>query len=180
MIRETTEEFSMADRPGMKVGEREHHVQRDMLNVGSPAPDFELTGTDFKPHRLSDYEGKVKILSVVPSISTSVCAAQTRRFNEEAANLSDDIVVLTISADFPLALKSFCGNEGIDRTETLSTYRDMKFADDYGVHDTDWRMCQRSVFVLDGDNVIRHAEYVPVMGQEVDFDAALAKARELV
>ena len=170
----------MADRPGMKVGEKEHHVQYDMLQVGTPAPDFELTGTDFKTRRLSDYDGKVKILSVIPSIATGVCATQTRRFNEEAANLSDDIVVLTISADFPLALKSFCGNEGIDRTETLSTYRDMNFADDYGVHDTDWRMCQRSVFVLDRDNAIRHTQYMPVMGHEVDFDAALNKAKELV
>ena len=170
----------MADRPGMMVGDSEHHIQYDMLEVGAKAPDFTLTGTNFRDYSLSDYDGKVKILSVLPSISTGVCAAQTRRFNQEAANLSDDIVVLTVSADFPLALKSFCGNEGIDRTYTVSTYRDMKFADDYGVHDTNYRMCQRSVFVLDKDNVVRYTEYVPVMGQEVDFDSALDKARELV
>jgi thiol peroxidase len=163
----------------MKVGDKEHHVQGPMLNVGDKAPDFTLTANDRSTRSLADYVGKVKILSVVPSIDTSVCSAQTHRFNEAAAGLSNDVVVLTISADTPFALKRYCGNEGISRTETLSTFMDMKFADDYGVHDTDWRVCQRSVFVLDRDNVIRHAEYVPVIGHEVDFDAALAKAREL-
>jgi thiol peroxidase len=109
-----------------------------------------------------------------------VCSAQTRRFNQEAASLGDQFVVLTVSADLPFALRRYCENEGIDRTETLSTYRDMKFADDYGVHDTDWRVCQRALFVLDRDNVVQFAEYVPVIGSEVNFDAALAKARELI
>lgn len=170
----------MNNRPGMKVGDREHHVQGPMLSVGDKAPDFVLVANDRSTRSLSSYQGKVKILSVIPSIDTSVCSAQTRRFNQEAAVLGDDVVVLTISADTPFALRRYCGNEGIDKTETLSTFMDMKFADDYGVHDTEWRQCQRSVFVLDKNNVVQHAEYVPVMGQEVNFDAALARARELV
>lgn len=167
-------------RPGMMVGPVEHTVQNDMLNVGDKAPDFTLATTGWQAKSLADFDGKVKILSVVPSVDTSVCSAQTHRFNNEAAQLGEDIVVLTISADLPPALKRYCANEGIERTETLSTYKDMKFADDYGVHDIDWRVCQRAVFVLDKDNVIRHAEYVPVIGDEVDFEAALNKARELV
>lgn len=170
----------MGDRPGMKVGDKEHHVQGPMLTVGSKAPDFMLLANDRSLRTLANYAGKVKVLSVVPSIDTGVCSAQTHRFNKEAASLSDEIVVLTISADTTFALRRYCGNEGIERTETLSTYMDMKFADDYGVHDTDWRACQRSVFVLDKDNIIRYVEYMPVIGQEVNFDAALAKARELV
>lgn len=167
-------------RPGMMVGDNEHTVQHDMLEVGTPAPDFALVATDLTMRSLASYEGRVKIISVVPSVDTGVCSAQTRRFNEEAAGLGDSIAVLTVSADTPFALKRYCGNEGIENSETLTTYRDMKFADDYGVHDVDWRVCQRSVFVLDKDNVVQHAEYVPVIGQEVDFDAALAKARSLV
>lgn len=165
-------------RKGMMVGDSEHRIQNDMLQVGAPAPDFALIANDLSSKSLADYAGKVKVISVVPSIDTGVCSEQTRRFNQEAAALGD-AVVLTVSVDLPFALGRFCGSEGIDNTETLSTHRDMKFADDYGVHDTDWRICQRAVFVLDRDNVVQHAEYVPVIGDEVDFDAALAKARQL-
>lgn len=165
-------------RKGMMVGDSEHRIQNDMLEVGAPAPDFDLIANDLSSKTLNDYAGKVKVISVIPSIDTGVCSDQTRRFNQEAAALSD-AVVLTVSVDLPFALGRFCGSEGIDNSETLSTHRDMKFADDYGVHDTDWRICQRAVFVLDRDNVVQHAEYVPVIGDEVNFDAALAKAREL-
>jgi thiol peroxidase len=169
----------MSGRPGMVVRGKEHPVQGPMLAVGSKAPDFELTDNDWAVRKLSDYAGKVKILSVVPSLETSVCSAQTRRFNQEAAALSDKIVILTISADLPFTQKRWCGAEGIENVETLSSHRDMKFSDDYGVHDTEWRLNQRAVFVLDANDVIQLAEYIPVMGNEVDFDAALAKAREL-
>ena len=165
-------------RKGMMVGDNEHTIQNDMLQVGAPAPDFALIANDLSSKSLADYAGKVKVISVIPSIDTGVCSDQTRRFNQEAAGLSDT-VVLTVSVDLPFALGRFCGNEGIDNTETLSTHRDMQFADDYGVHDTDWRICQRAVFVLDRDNVLQHAEYIPVIGDEVNFDAALAKARQL-
>ncbi|GAB4508947.1 MAG: thiol peroxidase [Anaerolineae bacterium] len=170
----------MSNRPGMMVGPKEHKVQYDMLAVGATAPDFTLTDTRWNARHLSDFDGKVKVLSVVPSVDTSVCSAQTHRFNNEAAQLSEEIVVLTISADLPPALKRYCANEGIDRTETLSSYKDMKFADDYGVHDLDWRVCQRALFVLDKNNVIQYAEYVPVIGNEVNFEAALTIARGLV
>lgn len=170
----------MADRPGMKVGPNEHPVIGPMLEIGKSAPYFILIATDLSERKLEDYAGKVKVISVVPSVDTSVCSAQTQRFNEEAANLGEDIAVLTVSADLPFALKRYCGNQGIENTETLSTYRDMQFAEDYGVYDTAWRVCQRAVFVLDQDNVIQHAEYVDVIGDEVDFEAALAKAKSLV
>lgn len=165
-------------RKGMMVGDNEHHVQNEMLATGSTAPDFNLIANDLSSRSLADYAGQVKVISVVPSIDTGVCAMQTRRFNEEAGGLNDT-VVLTVSADMPFALGRFCGAEGIENTETLTTQRDMQFADDYGVHDTEWRICQRAVFVLDRDNVVRHAEYVPVIGDEVDYDAALAAARSL-
>lgn len=165
-------------RRGMMVGDNEHKIQNAMLEVGAQAPDFTLIANDLSEKSLSDYADKVKVISVVPSVDTGVCSAQTRRFNEEAAGL-EDTVVLTVSADMPFALGRFCGSEGIENTETLSTHRDMKFADDYGVHDTDWRICQRAVFVLDRDDIVRHAEYIEVIGDEVDFESALAKAKTL-
>ncbi len=165
-------------RKGLMVGDSEHHVQKEMLAIGAAAPDFSLVANDLSSKSLADYAGKVKVISVIPSIDTGVCADQTRRFNTEAAAL-EDTVVLTVSADMPFALGRFCGSEGIDNTETLSTQRDMQFADDYGVHDTDWRICQRAVFVIDRENVVQHAEYVPIIGNEVDYAAALAKAKEL-
>jgi thiol peroxidase len=149
-----------------------------VLEVHETAPDFELIANNFSVRTLKDYEGKIKILSVVPSLDTPVCSAQTRRFNQEAANLGEDVIVLTISADLPFAQKRWCGAEGIDRVETLSTYKDMKFSDDYGVHDLDWRVNQRAVFVLDKENHIVHAEYVPVLGQEVNFEAALNAVKQ--
>ncbi len=164
----------------MMVGQVEHLVKGDMLTVGQKAPDFTLLANDRSTRTLKDYAGKVIIISTIPSIDTGVCSAQTRRFNQEAASLGDDIVVLTVSADLPFALKRYCGAEGIDKTETLSTYMDMKFAEDYGVYDIDWRVCQRAVFVIDKAGIIQHAEYVPVIGNEVDFEAALAKAKSLV
>lgn len=167
-------------RPGMRVGPVEHTVQGAMLETGAKAPDFVLLANDQSQRTLADFAGKVKILSCVPSVDTRVCSAQTRRFNQEAANLDEGIVVLTISADLPFALKRYCGNEGIENTITLSTYRDMKFADDYGVHDVDWRVCQRALFVIDRDDVLRYAEYVHVIGDEVNFEAALSAARALL
>jgi len=167
-------------RPGMMVGEKEHHIQGDMLKVGDKAPDFRLTANNWTTKTLADYQGKVKIISCVPSLDTRVCAAQTRRFNQEASDLGEDVVILTVSADLPYAQRRWCAAEGIERTATLSSHMDMKFADDYGVHDTDFRITQRAVFVIDRNNVVQLAEYIPVIGQEINFDAALAKARELV
>ncbi len=178
-LQATWRQNRMTNRPGMMVGDDEHTVQHAMLEVGQPAPPFTVLTPRFAPRTLDDYAGKIKVLSVIPSVDTSVCSAQTRRFNEAAASLGDGIVVLTISADAPFALGRYCANEGIENSETLSTARDMQFADDYGVHDVDWRMCQRAVFVLDRDNIVQHAEYVPDMGQEVDFEAALAAAKAL-
>ena len=168
------------NRPGMMLGTVEHPVQGEMLKVGDPAPDFRLKANDWTIKSLADYAGKVKIFSVVPSLDTRVCAAQTRRFNQEAAALGENVVILTVSADLPYAQRRWCAAEGIDRVETLSDHFDMNFSDAYGVHVTDMRICQRSVFVVDQNNVVQLAQYIPVMGDEVDFDAALNKARELV
>ena len=169
----------MANRT-FKVRNTEHPLQGDMLNVGNKAPNFVLVATDWSKKSLSDYEGKVKILSVVPSLDTNTCSAQAKRFEQEAEALGSSAVILTISSDLPYAQRRWGEEMGIEKTEILSTHHDMKFSDDYGVHDTEWRINQRSLFVLDKDNVVQYAEYVPVMSDEVNFDAALTKARELI
>jgi len=150
-----------------------------ILEVGERAPDFTVLSNDFEEVSLSDYAGKVRLLSVLPSLDTGTCDAQTRRFNEEAVNLNDDVVILTISADLPYAQKRWCGNAGVDRVVTLSCSKDMEFADAYGVHYLLRRLCQRSIFVIDKDGTITYTEYVPDMGQQVDFDKALAAVSEL-
>jgi len=170
----------MANRPGMKVGPNEHNVQYDILEPGKQAPDFTLIATDQSPRTLSDFAGKVKIISCVPSLDTSVCSAQTHRFNKEADNLGEDVVVLTVSSDLPFAQKRWCGTEGIERTETLSDHKSMEFAESYGVYDTEWRVLQRAAFVLDKDNIVQYVEYIPVIGDEVSFDAVLEKAKSLL
>ncbi len=169
-----------AVRPGMFVGTVEMAVQNAMLKVGEVAPNCTLTANNWSSVTLADYAGKVKIISVVPSLDTRVCAAQTRRFNAEAAGLGSDVVILTVSADLPYAQRRWCAAEGIDQVVTLSDHLDMNFSDAFGVHVIDMRICQRALFVLDRDDVVRYAEYVPVIGSEVNFDAGLAKAKELV
>jgi thiol peroxidase len=170
----------MITRIGMTIGQIEHPVAGPMLKIGGAAPDFTLTANDWSFKTLADYAGKVKILSIVPSLDTRVCAAQTRRFNEEAAALSSDIVILTVSADLPYAQRRWCGAEGIERVVTLSDHKDMSFSTAYGVHVTDMRICQRAAFVVDKGNRVQYVEYVPIIGNEITFAAVLDRARELV
>jgi thioredoxin-dependent peroxiredoxin len=170
----------MSARPGMAIGSHEFPVVGDMLIMGAQAPDFKLTANNWSSKSLSDYTGKVKILSIVPSLDTTVCSAQTRRFNQEASSFGQDIVVLTVSADLPYAQSRWCGAEGIDRVVTLSDHMDMNFSTSYGVHVADLRICQRAAFVVDQNNVVQYVEYVPMIGNEVSFAAVLSKAKALI
>lgn len=170
----------MSGRPGVIVGDTVHSVQGPMLAVGQVAPDFLLQRRDLEMRTLEDYSDKIKIISVVPSVDTRVCQIQTKRFSNEVGRLDERIVLITVSADLPYALARFCVEEGIDNAEALSDHYTMQFADDYGVFDTDWRICQRAVFVVDRENVIQHAEYVPVIGDEPDYDTALEVVNSLL
>lgn len=151
-----------------------------MLEVGSPAPNFQLTSNSWQMKTLTDYAGKVKIFSIVPSLDTRVCSAQTRRFNQEATDLGEEIVVLTVSTDLPYAQQRWCGAEGITAVETLSDHKDVNFGSAYGLLVKELRILQRAVIVVDRQDVIRYVEYVPVMGNEVNFGAALEAARALI
>jgi len=147
------------------------------IKVGDKAPDFKVLTNDLKEVTLSDYEGKVKLISVVPSVDTGVCSEQTRRFNEEADKL-DNVVVLTISMDLPFAQGRWCAANGIEKVETLSDHRDADFGEKYGVLIKELRLLARSIFVVDSNNVVQHVEYVQEVATHPDYDKALKAAEE--
>ncbi len=159
-----------------KLGESTVHTVGDLPAVGSPAPAFVLTGTDFRDDVTSDsLAGRRLVLNIFPSIDTGVCAASVRRFNELAAGLENTTVVCA-SRDLPLAQARFCGAEGIDGVVMGSDFRG-SFGDDYGVAlaDGKWAgMLARAVVVVGADGTVVHTELVPAIGQEPDYDAAVA------
>ncbi len=129
------------------------------VNVSDKAQDFTLLNNDLSIAKLSDFDAKIKILNIVPSLDTGVCDAQTRRFNAEFKD-NDDVVVITISNDLPFAQARWCGNAGLPNAITLSAHKDEVFARDYGVLIEELRLLARSVFVLDEDNNVTYVEYV--------------------
>jgi len=155
------------------------HTNGDLPKVGAKAPDFKLTPGDLKDVTLADYKGKKKILNIVPSLDTNVCATSTRKFNEKAGSLPDT-VVLVVSADLPFAMKRFCTTEGLKNVVPLSLMRTKAFAKDYGVLLQDGPLegiTARAVVVVDGDDKVVYRQLVPEIGQEPDYEAALAAAR---
>lgn len=149
------------------------------LKVGDKAPDFAVVDNTLAPVSLATYQGKVKIVSAVPSLDTPVCDTETRRFNQEAAKLPGDVVVLTVSCDLPFAQKRWCGAAGIERVVTLSDYRERSFAQAYGVLIDELKLLSRSIFVIDKNDVIRYIQHVPEVTQEPDYEAVLRAASEL-
>lgn len=151
------------------------HTVGNLPAKGKGAPTFSLVKTDLSETSLQSYSGK-KVLNIFPSIDTPVCATSVRTFNEKAGS-KDGVTVLNISADLPFAHKRFCGAEGLEGVESLSTYRGSSFGKDYGVEMSDGPLkglLSRAVVVLNDSNEIVHAELVPEIGQEPDYDAALA------
>lgn len=147
----------------------------EQVNEGDTAPDVTLIANDLSEHKLSDYRGKTIVLATVPSLDTGVCDAETRRFNEEAANYGDDTVVLTVSMDLPFAQKRWCGAAGIDRVTTLSDYRDRELAQSFGLLIKELGLLARSVLIIDPQGVVRYKQLVPEVAQEPDY-AAVADA----
>lgn len=143
------------------------------VKVGAKAPDFEVVDTGLAPVKLSSYLGKVVVISAVPSLDTPVCDIETRRFNAEAANLSKDVVVLTISMDLPFAQKRWCGAAGVEHVVTLSDHRDAAFGQAFGVLIKELRLLARAVFVVDKEGTLRYAELVKELTHEPDYDAVL-------
>jgi len=145
------------------------------LKPGDKAPDFELVDNGLKPLKLGDTQG-VRIISVVPSLDTPVCDEQTRRFNDEASRLPG-VQILTVSCDLPFSQKRWCGAAGVDRITTASDYKDGNFGEAWGTMIRDIRIESRAVFVVDGNNTITYAEYVPEVADHPNYDAALSAAK---
>ena len=148
----------------------------DLPKAGSTAPNFRLTGTDMQDVDLGKYKGKRKVLSIVPSLDTGVCAEQTRKFNQKIGAMPNT-VVLTVSADLPFAMKRFCSAEGIENVVPLSMIRGKNFAKDYGVLMTDGPMegiAARAVVVLDENDKVVYTELVPEIAQEPNYDKVIA------
>lgn len=151
------------------------HTSGELPAVGSPAPAFELTGSDLAAVTAGDFAGKKLVLNIFPSIDTGVCAQSVRTFNERAAGL-DDTTVLNVSADLPFAQARFCGAEGIENVVSASTFRS-DFGSAYGVTMIDGPLAgllSRAVVVVDADGKVAYTEQVPEIGQEPDYDGALA------
>lgn len=147
------------------------------INVGDTAPNFTVLANDLTEVTLEDSKGQVRLISVVPSIDTGVCDAQTRRFNEEAANLLG-VKVLTISCDLPFAQARWCGAKGIEHVQVLSDHRDLSFGDAYGVHMKELRLLARSIFVIDSTGQVTYKEVVNEVTNHPNYEAAIEAAKQ--
>ena len=146
------------------------------LKPGDAAPDFNLVDGSLKPVTLKDTGSQVRIISVIPSLDTPVCDAQTKRFNEEAAKMPG-VDIITVSMDLPFAQKRWCGAFGVDKVKMLSDHKEASFGTNYGTLIKDLRIESRAIFVIDGDNKIRHAEYVKEVADFPNYEAALSAAK---
>ncbi|HSO58248.1 MAG TPA: thiol peroxidase, partial [Paenisporosarcina sp.] len=141
--------------------------------VGDTAPNFTVLANDLSPVTLQDSKGKTRLISVVPSLDTGTCDAQTRKFNESAAELGDDVVILTVSNDLPFAQKRWCAAAGIDSVQTLSDHRDLSFGEAYGVAIEELRLLTRSIFVVDSNDKVTYVEYVPEATEHPNYEKAI-------
>lgn len=151
-----------------------------VVHVGEKAPEFKLVGKGFKPVILADSAGKTRLLSVVPSLDTGICDAQTRKFNEIAAGYGEEVTFVTISAEHPFNQRRWCGAAGIKNMEVLSDHMDMNFGNAYGTHIKEMRLDQRAIFIIDKDDVIRYIEYLPEIAAHPDYEAALKALDEVL
>ena len=148
------------------------------LKVGDTAPDAEVLANDLSPVKLSGFRGKVCVICTVPSLDTPVCDIQTRKFNEQAASLGDNVVVLTISMDLPFAQQRWCGAANVENVQTLSDHLKAEFGTGFGILIKELRLLARTVFVVDKKGVIRYIEIVDELTNEPDYEAALTAIKE--
>ena len=171
-MKEHTEIITFKGNPLTLLGEE--------VSVGVKAADFTVLDNELNEVSLGEFRGKMVVISVVPSLDTPVCDVQTRRFNAEAADLGEDVVILTISMDLPFAQSRWCGAAGISAVKTLSDHRDAAFGLAYGLLIKELRLLSRAVLVIDREGVIQYVQLVREITDEPDYDAALEAVRGLV
>lgn len=156
------------------------HLEGAPVTCGQKTPDFTLSANDLSPRSLADYAGKVLVLVTVPSLDTPVCDMEVRRFNTEAAALSDKVRIVAVSCDLPFAQARWCGAAGVQAVEILSDHKEAAFGKAYGLLIRELRLLARAVLVVTPDGVLAHSEVVPEITHEPDYAAALAAVRKLV
>lgn len=151
------------------------------IEVGQEAPAFKAVANDWSHvDPINDFPGKVRVLSAVLSLETAVCDTETRRFNEEAVALGEDVVIFTLSHDLPFTQARWCGAAGVERVITLSDSALDEFGPKYGVRLKEMRVLRRAVFVVDRDGKVTYADYMPALGVEPDYETVLAAVREAI
>jgi thiol peroxidase len=151
------------------------------IQVGQKAPDFTVVTQDWTTFNgLKDTKGKVRIIGSLPSLSTSVCDRETRRFNQEATGLDEQIIILMVSMDLPFTLKNWCAAAGVDRVKTLTDYKNADFSQKYGVLLKDQRFLRRAIFVVDQNDQVVYSAYMPAIGVEPDYPQVLEAAKQAV
>ncbi|MDP4528061.1 thiol peroxidase [Alkalimonas delamerensis] len=158
----------------IRAGDQRVVLQGHPVEVGQQAPDFRVVDQQFRPVALQDFAGKPVLISVVPSIDTGTCSLQTRRFNQEVANVPDEVVMLTISTDLPFAQRRFCEQEAVDQLQVLSDAVWRDFGSNYGLLIKDMGLLARTVILIDAKGVIRYLQQVQTLANEPDYDAVLA------
>jgi thiol peroxidase len=150
------------------------------VKAGDKAPDFTVLDAKLAPKSLKDFAGKVKVISVTPSLDTPVCDLQIHWFNEDAANQPGDVVVLNLSMDLPFAIDRFCATKGIEKAQALSDHRDASFGAAYGVLIKELRLLARSIFIIDKQDVVRYVQIVPEQRNEPNYDDAIEALKTLL
>lgn len=156
------------------------HLEGEQPVVGQKAPDFSLSANDLSPRGLGDYAGKVLVLVSVPSLDTPVCDMEVRRFNTEAASLSDKVRIVAVSCDLPFAQARWCGAAGVKAVESLSDHMETSFGKKYGVLIKELRLLARAVFVVAPDGTLAYSQIVPEVSNEPDYGAVLEAVKKLV
>ncbi|MHC4657893.1 MAG: thiol peroxidase [Planctomycetota bacterium] len=170
-MQERKGKVTMKGEPLTLVGEE--------LKVGDMAPDCEVVGKDLAPIKLSSFRGKICVISSLPSLDTSVCDMMTRKFNEEAVALGDDVVVLVVSMDLPFAQDRWCIAADVENVYMLSDYRTTSFGQAFGVLIKDLRLLARAVFVVDKEWTVRYIEIVDELTHEPDYEAVLKVVKDI-
>jgi thiol peroxidase len=149
------------------------------VKVGEKAPDFTVLDNDLSPVPFSSYQGKICVLSSVPSLDTPVCDIETKRFNEEASRLGKEILILTISMDLPFAQKRWCAAAGVNKVQTLSDHREASFGTSFGVLIKELRLLTRAVFIVDRQGILQYVQWVKELTKEPDYEAILCALKKL-
>jgi thioredoxin-dependent peroxiredoxin len=170
----------MAEYPGIiTIHGNPLTLMGQAVKVGDPAPDFEVLANDLSPFKFSTLKGKICVICSVPSLDTPTCDIETRWFNEEAAKLGPEVVILTISMDLPFAQKRWCGAAGVEQVKTYSDHREAAFGQAYGVLIKELRLLARAVFVVDQAGALRYVQLVKELSNEPNYDEVLQAVKQL-